>query len=438
MSVRRDLTLSVLKTVLAAKAEVSPSERGEEDTHRGDVPPLKSEVGSLDIVGRVYFYSAPRGKQIDFKNLWNILSGQDKSIGNEDRKNLMQNLKEGTVPYGGDHFKWNALMIKAQDGSNPNNVVVYTYSLGPSGQYESGNVEMVKTGDYDFPDPDSFQKENALFGNINELQMVSLASGGDVSFSTAEPSVNVANRFLRASSSQVASPSQSNLNDITPFFRMWAIGVGGTSEGGELRLPDGRIAKEDQIGLNKRGQYKGGSRAYQDLMENAGNPDKKMTETEEKPKELDVTDKSLGSKMNQPVDEQSKTTKEQEDLNTIQASDSNRESYIKEVNEEDSRSNEYVGDFSIMQDLVRRQHKKMKLRKEAQGTLDLESIPATSEATKALGNSMQQLSKALSNAEKAQKSLGIKSTTNNVTPSYNKGLTASQVNRVIDLFIGLE
>lgn len=65
----------------------------------------------------------------------------------------------------------------------------------------------------------------------------------------------------------------------------------------------------------------------------------------------------------QPVSEQSPSTQEQ--VKNKYASTKGKDSRIVELKEDDPSANYYTGDNSIMQDLVKRQHKKMKIRKQS-------------------------------------------------------------------------
>jgi hypothetical protein len=97
-------------------------------------------------------------------------------------------------------------------------------------------------------------------------------------------------------------------------------------------------------------------------------------------KDIGMKDKKPGNKSKfVPVSEQEKVTEEQV-TDQYRSAGSDKGSTIKEFNEDDPYANYYTGDNSVMQDLVRRQHKKMKIRKNAQftSTQPTPSTPSTS------------------------------------------------------------
>lgn len=412
MSVPRDLTLRVLKRVLAAEPEPDPVEKGKGDTQIAP-PPLQTQARGIEVIGRLFFYLAPRGKKIDFKHLYSVLSGEDKSFKQNDKRELINNLKGSTPPappYAANYFKWVALMVKAQERANPNNTVVYTYTLGPAGEYDSANVDVTKKqgSTYDFPTPDEFARNNNLFTTKDGVNTVSLSQGIDTQFTESSPSSQIAERFLDAIPANAAPETYGNLNDVVPFYRMWVVGVGSSGEGGELRLPDGTAASEDELGPNPgdRGQYPGGSRAFQALMEKTGNTGQMQQEPSEAPDIPGVDQESLGEKKqdqvpkNTPVDEQKPTSEREVKEQTItqsrfasethsglKATDSTplgttgrhpfglEQGRLTEINKGDPKVNEYIGESGTMvRDLARRQHNDMKIWKGASEETDKEGF----------------------------------------------------------------
>lgn len=448
MSISKKMIQNVSKSFLAinklaAKEDDPEIDKGKEDTETGK-PPMQAAPRGLNITGRIYFYAAPDGKQINFRNLWGALSGNTESVDKDDKKNIIENLKSGSVDYGGDHFQWTGLMVRAQDSSESKNVVVYTYYLNPWGTYNSGRIDMVTSGNYDFKSPDEFAKEKNLFVLQSEItDMVDLAKGSDTIYSKDTPSKSIAERFLKATPESSVTDKNSDLNHIIPMYRMWVPGIGGTAEGGELRLPEGMISNDDEIGPNKKGQYKGGSQAFQQLMKAAGNPQEKLKK-EDTPKEEGAPEESLGKKMEQgkfeSVDEQRKTNEDEANSEIMNKSASdylhnivervfqrNKESFIKQV-KKDERADYYTGDNSIMMDLARHQAKKMDIRKQAAGSLEM-NVPATPEDTDEAGEALKDISNSLKKVQKSTKAIGIKGP---------MSVMASQIDKVVNGFFDLE
>lgn len=440
MSISRARLHNIVKRVIAAKSDVelSPKEKGEGDNPQEITEFQKSPppAGDLQVIGKIYFFSAPPTEDIPFGNLYSILSGEAPGVSDEDKAALYNKLKGGSAPYSGDYFKWVGLAILAQQGTDETRKVAYLYLTEPWGGLDTTRTYMNKTDqpDFDPPNPESAAKQLNLFESVQPLNnIIDISTGPGVFFSRSMPNENDTKRMLKESLQTVAG----SVTDSGDFekngvmyegYRMRATTIPGTP----LRNIDGTISNEDEIGPNKKGYYPGGEKAFRELMEvSKYSPEK---ETEEKPKEKGAPQESLGEKVEEkeesrfrPVDEVTPTTKRKVNEMTTQASD--KESKIIEINEDDPRANYYTGDWSIMRDLVRRQHKKMKIRKEAQGNIDL-NVPATPEDTQEVGEALKNISKSLKEVQKATKSTGIKI---NTTPGMSS--SASVVDNVVSKFL---
>lgn len=456
MEISRDLTLRVLRRITAAKAEVElpPEQKGKEDKPGTVEDPLQGGPGQpvdLQVINRLYFFSAPAGKDIPFYQMYSILSGNAEGVNGEDKRELVENLKGGSAPYAGDWFKWIGLAILCEDPADSQRKASYMYLLSPWGTFDSARTRMAKTGQADFevPSADEAAKRFSLFKTVQDTagainNMVDIATGPGTFFSTTTPSEDLVDKMLVAKPESLVQGARSDF-DVETFNAQYRIRVVGVGRGGtELRNIDGTSSNKDELGPNKRGHYVGGEQAFQQLIEASGYKPEKP-EAVEQPEEKGAPEESLGEKVEKqeenqkdapqyrPVDEVEPTNKKIEKERTINAS---KEAYIREVNKDEPGVNQYEGDWSIMQDLVRRQHKKMKIRKEAAGTIDLE-IPAQPEPTEEAGKALQELSKSLrtfqDTAKDLQRSTGMKITQ---TPGMGPKM-ANMVDKVVGLYLGI-
>ena len=109
-------------------------------------------------------------------------------------------------------------------------------------------------------------------------------------------------------------------------------------------------------------------------------------------KTVELSEKEAPMKENQPTnfnptDEQEKTTKNEVRDKYSKSAQDEKDSAIKELKKDDPDANYYTGDNSVMQDLVRRQHKKMKIRKTAQFTSSQPSSMGSPTSTTPKGKS---------------------------------------------------
>lgn len=450
MDISKDLMLRVLRRVTAAKAEVQlpPEQRGEEDKP-GTIEAPQQTPGQpvdLQVINRLYFFSAPAGKDIAFYQMYSILSGNAEGVNGADKRELVENLKGGSAPYAGDWFKWIAIAILCENPAETQQKAAYMYLLSPWGTLDTARTRMAKTGQAGFEAPPANEaaKRFNLFKTIQDPagavnNMVDIATGPGTFFSTTTPSEDLVDKMLVAKPESLIQGVRSdfNVDTFNAQFRIRVVGVG--SGGTELRNIDGTSSNKDELGPNKRGHYTGGEKAFRQLMEVSGySPE--APGAEEKPEEKGAPEESLGKKVKEqeskyrPVDEVEPTSKKKVEERTIDASKKPKEGYIREVNEDEPGVNQYEGDWSIMQDLVRRQHKKMKIRKEAQGTINLE-IPALPEPTDDAGKALQDLSKSLKDVQKVTKnveqSTGVKVT----TPKLGSK-TIDMVDKVVGRYLG--
>jgi hypothetical protein len=356
MSISKKSIHSVLKRVYAADVET----KGKEDVPK--MPdPLKEDVptketDTLQIINRIFFYDIDANKKISFSNLNEILTGADEKSKDEQ----IENLKGGnTADFHADYFKWRSVCIKAVSQKDKTKVVVYSYDLNPWGTKASGG-EMVKTNVAGFnpPSPEDMVKDTTykIFATFNEIQdMINLSQGPEAIYSTDNVSDQFSNRLLTAEAGSTVSRKLNYDNfktNIFAYYRIWVpLAVN------ELRNVDGSKPTTDQLPVTLQrtspGHYKGGGDFFKKFMAEG-----KYKVGEEKP-EVPMKEPAAvpGKKPTQAPEFTPVTTKE--------ASYEEKDSKIREINKDDPNVNQYLGDFSIMQDLVKRQHKKMKIRKEA-------------------------------------------------------------------------
>jgi hypothetical protein len=355
MSVTKKSIHNVLRALYAADPVI---EKGKEDAPASETPEKKDippkEADTLKIVNRIYLYDIDPNKKISFSNMTTILSGTDE----KGKSELIDNLKGGnTADFNADYFKWKTLYVKAVSQQDETKVVVYEYDLNPWGT-KSSEGKMVKSNTAGFNPPPpgdvSSDPNYKLFATINQIpDMISLSQGPESFYSTDNVSDQFANKLLISRAESTLSNKMSYDNFKTNIFSYYRIWVPITAN--ELRNVDGSKPTSDQLPLMLQkvspGHYKGGGTFFKKFMDEG----KFKTEEKEeapapiakapvKPKTPEFTPATNEPKESVPVE---------------------KDANIKEINKDDPNVNQYTGDNSVMQDLVRAQHKKMKIRRTA-------------------------------------------------------------------------
>lgn len=364
MTISKKSVLNVLRLVTAAK-ELTPAEKGMEDKpapekpNKADVPPKEAE--NLKIVNRIFFYSIDPNKKISFSNLNGILTGTDE----KGKEELLQNLKGGnTADFNADYFKWKSLFVKAVSQQDESKVVVYEYDLNPWGT-KASEGEMVKVNATGFnpPPPTDITADSnyKLFATINEIpEMINLSQGPEAIYSTDSVSDAFANRLLtnRAETTVANKMNYDNFkNNIFSYYRIWV-----PITANELRNVDGSKPTSDQLPASLQrqspGHYKGGGTFFKKFM------------TEGKYK---VGDKEVTS----PEPTKPGLPKTPEFTPVTKGVPVQKESTLKEINVDDPDMNRYTysDERTCMKELVRAQHKKMKIRRTAYMTSTPPSKP---------------------------------------------------------------
>ena len=424
MSILRKSINNVLKQAIESLGKQDVPKK--EEPQKADVPPQESDT--LQILNRIYFYAADPNKKISFSNLNDILTGSEQS----DKEELVNNLKGGnTADFHADYFKWISLYVKAASQKDQTKVVVYRFDLNPWGTKASeGTMVKSNVAGFNPPSPNDMVRNTAykLFATINEIpDMINLSQGPEAIYSTDNVSDQFAEKLLKARAETTVSKKMNYDNfktNIFGYFRIWIpITVN------ELRYVDGSKPTTDQIPAALQryspGQYKGGGDFFKRFMA-AG----RYKITEEKPTEVaapelaQVPTTPLKAPMKEPAF--SPVTK-------MAMSDSEeKESKIREINKDDPNVNQYIGDFSIMQDLVRRQHKKMKIRKQAavqtgpagtvySPTKIVTPVPiGNKKETEKVTKPLVDMSKKMEDLMKGQTNTGVQQTTQSVSTGMGK------------------
>jgi hypothetical protein len=218
---------------------------------------------------------------------------------------------------------------------------------------------MVKAtvADFNPPPPADIASDSnfKLFATINEIpDMISLSQGPEAIYSVDNVSDAYANKLLanRAETTVANKMNYDNFkNNIFAYYRIWV-----PITANELRNVDGSKPTMDQLPpeLNKQspGFYKGGGTFFKKFMA-AG--------------KYKVGEKSISEAESETEHENKPgAVKTPEFTPVTKGSPVKKDATIKEINKDDPSVNQYTGDNSIMQDLVRAQHKKMKIRRTAQ------------------------------------------------------------------------
>jgi hypothetical protein len=430
------LVSGVLRSFFAAD---DPDVKGVEDPTAPNKPlpdkeitPSTSEV--LKIVNRIYFYTVDPSKKIDFNNLTTILSGTSQ----ESKNQLIMNLKGGnTGDAHADYFKWTSLFVKAISPSDQKRIVVYQFDLNPWGTIATKN-QMFKSEVADFNPPTpvevSQDTENYnLFSNVNQLtKMIVLSSGPEAIYTDKELSANFGKILLTGQAeSLIPNPQNFNAfkNEVFAYYRIW-IPVQGIEE---LRNVDGSKPITDQLpqAMGSK-QYKGGSDFYKKFMAAGRFKDPTAEGTQEAMPNITKAPEQ------QPAQAQPESGARFEPVTTKSAN------LIKLKEDKDRVVSTYTGSFDIMQQLVKAQQNKMKIRKEAmyqQPTTGTPSSEVTTrvpignpQQTQKVTNKLNELSKQMANITKGKINPGSTQPTPQGTQSVYASINSSKIASVMNKY----
>ena len=434
------LVSGVLRTFFAAD---DPDVKGVEDPTAPNKPlpakeitPSTSEV--LKIVNRIYFYTVDPSKKIDFNNLTTIMLGTNR----ESKNQLIMNLKGGnTGDAHADYFKWTSLFVKAVSPSDQKRVVVYQFDLNPWGTIATKN-QMFKSEVADFNPPTPVEvaqdTENYnLFSNVNQLtKMIVLSSGPEAVYTDKELSANFGKILLTGQAeSLIPNPQNYNAfkNEVFAYYRIW-IPVQGIEE---LRNVDGSKPNTDELPQTMGSkQYKGGSDFYKKFMA-AG---RFITPAVNNP-----TAEGTQEAMPTTKSPEQQVTQAQPDSGARFEPVTTKSANLIKVKEDEGRVvSTYTGSFDIMQQLVKAQHNKMKIRKEALYQQPTTGTPSSEVTTRVpIGNPQQtqkvtmklnELSKQMANITKGKMNPGSTQPTPQGTQSVYAGISSSKIASVVDKY----
>jgi hypothetical protein len=281
-------------------------------------------------VVRYYFYQVAQVAGTDSEiNYDRVFETIQKTTDPSAIKNILARLEQSITGHG-DNFAWKYIVVKADNYNGK--TVVYQCPLGPDGRQMPTADRKAYTNDNEEVNLEEFERAFALFTDQFGGKYVNVQFGPNDYYVQGLPTEGSVKNLLKT---DLVFPGQQNAGD----FR---------DDMGNYRLflePQNQLAKPD-FELSEAGEFSGVPGQLEKIKQIA---DKRLKELGTK----EPAEESLGEKMQEQ--KQQPTTKEEVEKNTVQAS-------------VDDYTHEYTGGFDIMQRLVRDQHKKMKIRKEAQGT----------------------------------------------------------------------
>jgi hypothetical protein len=353
---------NILRRVYAGKEEGTPSDTEKVEVVKNNPPKTVSFL----------FFNA--GDEIPFKDIASYVK--------DNKKKALVNLENG-------NFSWERAILKTNDyntgePSSEENSIIYIVSLNRDGTM-AGN-EVLKDIKNNEKNNNNFKNYEAVLSKLRAMMFVD--SKLNFNFSPQMVKRSYADRDLVEVIKAGSISGSLRINDFDNYYgigthrmrTMPSTNIPGVSQ--ELVLLGARYevpsTADNFLGKNK--PFLG----TKDQMEYL-NKIEVTTENEEQPAEKSegvtpMVEKNEDTNF-EPVSEQGKTTK-QEVVDTYKSAKDDKDSAIRELKEDDPDANYYTGDNSVMQDLVRRQHKKMKIRKNAQftSTQPTPSTPATSQS----------------------------------------------------------
>lgn len=384
---------------------------------------------------RYYFFNTMKNKDgtrgIDFNRLKEILEEADP----EGKKSLINKLQSGLVAQKGDNFKWDAIAIKTNkyNGDTHKEYVVYYGKLTPAGR-RTNNEEIIPEDIGNNINMEQFVKDHNIYVNKSGVTDAVYLAPDQGAFLEKNPTDQDMNFILRSRGTYKGEmPWEEFRSEYMSNYRVWF------EEKNELRKPDLSIPVEDDF-LQEGQPYRGTPRDLEKLIKAAGVDLSGLQEKIQEEKELPSD--SLGEKMEEqkggkeeleftPVDEQRPTSKQRVENKYIEASE--KVSKIREIKKDDPGANYYVGDFSILQDLVRRQHKKMKLRKAAITTTQVSPITTNRSNTGDSAKSLKEKGKTYKEVGEKLQEIGEQK--EKMEDTLNKlDVRSASVKRVVSLF----
>lgn len=342
-------------------------------------------------VVRYYFYQIAQvaGTDSDI-NYDRVFETIQKTTDPSAIKNVIARLEKSITGHG-DNFAWKYLVVKADNYNGK--TVVYQCPLGTDGRQMPTADRKAYTSDDEEVNLEEFEKSFALFTDQFGGKYVNVQFGPNDYYVQGLPTEGSVKNLLKT---DLVFPGQQSAGDFKDDM-------------GNYRLflePQNQLAKPD-FELSKAGEFSGIPGQMEKIKQIANKRLKELGA--QKPEE-----ESLGEKMDTPTPEEQPTKKEVEEKIQVQAS-------------VDDYTHEYSGGFDIMQQLVRDQHKKMKVRKEAQNTAEQMKQKAEQygDIAKTLEDTAQDIKKIEQRVQKTQQ----------MTQSpYNK--TATMARRIAMKFMG--
>lgn len=311
---------------------------------------------------RYYFFTIlknPDGTEgIDFNNLEESLKRAEPQF----KKNIVRKLQSGLVAKNGDNFKWDSIAIKTNkyNGETHKEYIVYYGKLTPDGR-RTNNERIIPEDISKTVNIENFIKEHNVYVNKEGIPDAIYLSPDQGTFIEKEASDQDMRFILKTQGTYQGGENWDQFkSEYFSNYRVWF------AERKELRKPDLSVPVDDDF-LKEGQPYRGRPQDLEALLKATNINLDKLEETES-PESLGDQMKKQENKKEEkkdfsPVDEQGQRSKD--DVTNKYKDASSKDSKIKEIKEDEPGVNYYVGDFSILQDLVKRQHKKMKVRKQA-------------------------------------------------------------------------
>ncbi len=346
MKISKNLVNNVVRGIYAADPEEEIS---------GKPAPTK-------VTERYFYFQVKQVDNVDSRIEYHKLKQEMLKGSPEIKEQIARNITTGIVGKA-DNFAWRYIVVRT-NAFEEGKMVVYSCPLQTDGQKMATSDRKLTIADKDerFKTEDAinrFEKEMNVFASVNLVgEVINLDANGNQIFVKGTPQEKDIQQMTKTSIKYPNSFSRQRFN--AEYLHDYRIRV--LPDAKTLLTPDFRAPTDD---------FKGTEKEISDLLKIGKiNPDTLKYEGDDK-------NKSLGDKIEEqkqededfkPVSEQEPSSKEKVENRYKDASSAygeERESKIVEINEEDPDANYYMGDFSIMRDLVKRQKNKMKIRKQA-------------------------------------------------------------------------
>lgn len=283
---------NVLRLVFAGKMDV-PQGAPAEAPAAPETAPADEPKGSpiQENTKYYYYYNAPVGKDINFRDIDKILNGKDI----EAKKELIEKLRGGNItPFSASYFTWKKLAVLTNKFSpGGKQKTVYQVDLAPNGSKVDGTEDVSGYQAEGGASPAEIEEGLELFQNKEGDTVVSVKNSSDAMFFNGDPPTKevIKGRLLNNAVPSGGGTNYDTFSKSSDDYRVW------TSKN-KLVTPEYKVPKDDGV---RGGYYAGGEQSYKAF----------VAQHEQALEEAPTEEPSMKDKMQQAPETPSKPETEQ-------------------------------------------------------------------------------------------------------------------------------